>query len=461
MIMASQDVTKVICENEKSTIDCNGREIVIVDAYFGRRDGTTCLKAGQKSESCETGAKSAVTQKCFRRQSCYLEAKSSTFGTECTNTANYLSVTYRCKDYPTSLVICQNYQAKLICPQNQQIQITKGFFGRSNKVTCFIGNVGNTKCSASGVQQKLRTLCNGKRECSLSAGGNMFGNPCPGITKYLELQYKCVSIKLAPSPVIANKDQPRWKMLTFCKTPDFKLRCYKKYGRVIEVVRVMHGKTNLGTCTKGNTATCESVLSKLRRQCDDTHICPIKPASFGLVDLCHDKSKYLKITYKCKIGCSRSQFECRSDRTCKPDSFKCNGKRECSDGSDEDNCFSTTTTQPPAPPQQPQQPSNIPAEDDEDVMNIHICIDDDPTLKCDKTKNAVIDVKQATYGRNSVRTCPMGNIGTTSCGPVNILPDVKKSCNGKQACSIYAPAKDPCMGTTKYFKIRYSCIKRN
>lgn len=97
-------------------------------------------------------------------------------------------------------------------------------------------------------------------------------------------------------------DQPRWKMLTFCKTPDFKLRCYKKYGRVIEVVRVMHGKTNLGTCTKGNTATCESVLSKLRRQCDDTHICPIKPASFGLVDLCHDKSKYLKITYKCKIG---------------------------------------------------------------------------------------------------------------------------------------------------------------
>lgn len=97
LFIYNSDVTKVICENEKSTIDCNGREIVIVDAYFGRRDGTTCLKAGQKSESCETGAKSAVTQKCFRRQSCYLEAKSSTFGTECTNTANYLSVTYRCK----------------------------------------------------------------------------------------------------------------------------------------------------------------------------------------------------------------------------------------------------------------------------------------------------------------------------------------------------------------------------
>ncbi|XP_052105158.1 LDL receptor repeat-containing protein egg-1-like [Mytilus californianus] len=454
MIMTSQDVAKVICENEKSTIDCKGREIVVVNAYFGRRDSTTCLKAGWKNENCESGAKSAVTQKCFRRQSCELEAKSSTFGNECTNTANYLNVTYRCKDYPTKLVLCQNYEAKLICPQNQDIYITKGFFGRSNKVTCFVGNVGNTKCSASGVEEKLRTLCDGKRECSLSADNNKFGNPCPGFTKYLELQYKCVSIKPASSPAIVNKDKPRWKALTLCQSEDHKLRCYKRYGRVIEVVKVMHGKTNLGTCAKGSKATCESVLSILRRQCDDTHICSIQPSSFGLVDLCHDKSRYLKITYKCKIGCSRSQFKCRSDRSCISESSKCNGKKECSDGSDEDNCFLTTTT-PPKPPQ-----SNMPADNDGDVMNIHICIDDDPTLKCDKAKHTVIDVTQATYGRNSVRTCPMGNIGTTSCGPVNILADVKTECNGKQSCSIYAPTKDPCKGTTKYFRIQYRCIKR-
>jgi hypothetical protein len=48
-----------------------------------------------------------------------------------------------------------------------------------------------------------------------------------------------------------------------------------------------------------------------------------------------------------------------------------------------------------------------------------------------------------------------GHIGTTSCGPKNILQMVKQQCNGKHLCRVTEPDEDPCPGTTKYFKISY------
>ena len=91
--------------------------------------------------------------------------------------------------------------------------------------------------------------------------------------------------------------------------------------------------------------------------------------------------------------------------------------------------------------------------------NVIICIDDDNTLLCDKEHNTVISITRASYGRNSIRKCPEGNIGTTSCGPKNILQMVKQQCNGKHLCRVTEPDEDPCPGTTKYFKISYDCVK--
>ena len=93
------------------------------------------------------------------------------------------------------------------------------------------------------------------------------------------------------------------------------------------------------------------------------------------------------------------------------------------------------------------------------MKNVVICIDDDNTIRCNEDDGTVIDVRSATYGRNSIRKCPTGNVGTSSCGPVSILKEVQSRCNGKQVCKIIEPPDDPCPGTTKYFMITYHCIK--
>ena len=39
---------------------------------------------------------------------------------------------------------------------------------------------------------KVKDNCNKKRTCELYAKNTVFGDPCPGTSKYLNVEYKCV-----------------------------------------------------------------------------------------------------------------------------------------------------------------------------------------------------------------------------------------------------------------------------
>lgn len=46
-------------------------------------------------------------------------------------------------------------------------------------------------CQTSNTQKIAMLMCNGRRECSLEAANDVFGDPCVGTYKYLYLEFVC------------------------------------------------------------------------------------------------------------------------------------------------------------------------------------------------------------------------------------------------------------------------------
>ena len=91
------------------------------------------------------------------------------------------------------ITICEHTPAqKISCPYDYQvICITNAFYGRQSAHVCR-SNTSITSCaSASSTDAKVKKLCDGSRECILHASPSVFGDPCEGIRKYLEVRYVC------------------------------------------------------------------------------------------------------------------------------------------------------------------------------------------------------------------------------------------------------------------------------
>ena len=104
-------------------------------------------------------------------------------------------------------IVCENGILQLECPDNQFINLLEANFGRTVKGdvchckegtsiaagTCptdpSASNVDD--CISSNTLSILNSPCNGKRECTLNVNHFIFGDPCGGIHKYLEVHYNC------------------------------------------------------------------------------------------------------------------------------------------------------------------------------------------------------------------------------------------------------------------------------
>lgn len=87
---------------------------------------------------------------------------------------------------------------KLSCPDGHVVDILTALYGRKSTSVCAHGyHRGVKNCgSDSGSLKKAEQLCNGKRECYLRSSNAMFGDPCWGINKYLDVSYTCVDMRI-------------------------------------------------------------------------------------------------------------------------------------------------------------------------------------------------------------------------------------------------------------------------
>ena len=93
------------------------------------------------------------------------------------------------------------------CPDNHVINVLKANYGRTVKGDVCVCKAGQSiaagncptnpkhsnvdNCFSSDSLSILNNTCNGKAECIVDVNNAVFGDPCGGIHKYLELKYEC------------------------------------------------------------------------------------------------------------------------------------------------------------------------------------------------------------------------------------------------------------------------------
>ncbi|XP_054775208.2 uncharacterized protein LOC129283398 [Lytechinus pictus] len=126
-------VTRIICENDKDTLDCGEDTISIGTAVYGRTEAGICPPASAAS-AMECNGKDVTTlerRRCDNGTSCVVEPSNSRYEEDpCPNIFKYLNITYSCN-------VNRTYQLILpVSPQNET-WVKKYNFGFINLTKAF------------------------------------------------------------------------------------------------------------------------------------------------------------------------------------------------------------------------------------------------------------------------------------------------------------------------------------
>ncbi|XP_077998500.1 L-rhamnose-binding lectin CSL3-like [Glandiceps talaboti] len=94
-------------------------------------------------------------------------------------------------------IICENKNTTLHCPDNSHVMtVVSAMYGRQSAEVCVhpygqekLHN--NTNCSAGNATEIITELCDGQYSCHPVVNNAVFGDPCYGTYKYLEVDFTC------------------------------------------------------------------------------------------------------------------------------------------------------------------------------------------------------------------------------------------------------------------------------
>ncbi|XP_019866672.2 L-rhamnose-binding lectin CSL2 [Aethina tumida] len=200
------------CEGEDLTVQCNSGIINILGANFGRTNSQTCSSDKPSNQitniTClATGSLSIVQKQCNGVSSCRIPASTSQFGDPCPGTFKYLEVDYNCitdDEPPNTATACEAQTASLSCSVGL-INILSANYGRTNNITCADGKatnqITNTNCISTNSLATVKSLCDLKTSCSVTASNTVFTDPCIGTAKFLVISYECQDITTKPTTI--------------------------------------------------------------------------------------------------------------------------------------------------------------------------------------------------------------------------------------------------------------------
>ena len=96
----------------------------------------------------------------------------------------------------TSVTICENENQIISCEGGATISVLEASYGRHDNETCPSERIRTTNCNKGSSLSVVQGNCNYRASCDLLASNSVFGDPCYGTFKYLQVKYECIGGKL-------------------------------------------------------------------------------------------------------------------------------------------------------------------------------------------------------------------------------------------------------------------------
>merc|ERR1711962_786819 len=185
------------CERQNLDISCEaGKVLRIVWATYGRLDGRTNRgKQGIHERNCRASKSlEVVKNRCQSKRSCFINAGNSVFGDPCYGVKKYLEVHYQCREVQQQASACEHHRLDISCEAGKVLRIDWANYGRlDGRTNCGKQGIHKRNCRASKSLEIVKNRCQSKRTCSINAWNSVFGDPCSGVKKYLEVHYRCIA----------------------------------------------------------------------------------------------------------------------------------------------------------------------------------------------------------------------------------------------------------------------------
>ena len=104
---------------------------------------------------------------------------------------------------------CEGTLVHLECDEGEVISPVRANFGRFNPTVCNpeMNTEWSTRCIQPTSLRQVNSICEGKTACTIDVTSSVFGDPCPGTYKYLEVHYTCQTEVVKPRTV---SNLPPW-----------------------------------------------------------------------------------------------------------------------------------------------------------------------------------------------------------------------------------------------------------
>uniref|UniRef100_A0A665TL21 SUEL-type lectin domain-containing protein n=1 Tax=Echeneis naucrates TaxID=173247 RepID=A0A665TL21_ECHNA len=178
-------------------LSCEDGLISVQEALYGRKDREICSEdrpAYQltNTDCSQVGTLDVIKRRCDGKKVCEFNTQILHTSDPCFGTFKYLDTTYNCV-HGIHSITCEHSLAILKCDQGLVIHVQSANYGRHDQTTCSFNRpppqLQNVRCSHP--INKVAESCNGKNSCIIKASNSVFGDPCYGTFKYLEVSYTC------------------------------------------------------------------------------------------------------------------------------------------------------------------------------------------------------------------------------------------------------------------------------